>query len=134
MDGLSGAVVAVVGMSRSGEAAASLAVSLGAEVVGLDLRPSLAPIRGVRLELGPHRRETLLGADLVVVSPGVPATQPDLVAAAATFSLADAWGRGEHPCRRPPPPGHPEQAAAPPAQEEPPTARALAQVASRGDG
>lgn len=34
--------------------------------------------------LGGHRREDFLAADLVIVSPGVPATQPDLAAAAAT--------------------------------------------------
>jgi UDP-N-acetylmuramoylalanine--D-glutamate ligase len=83
MDTLAGVRVVVVGMSRSGVAAASLAVAMGAEVIGVDLRASLPAVPGVRLELGPHRHETLLGADLIVVSPGVPASQPDLVAAAA---------------------------------------------------
>src|SRR5262249_19198293 len=38
---------------------------------------------GVRLELGTHRRETFTRASMVVVSPGVPATLPELVAARA---------------------------------------------------
>jgi UDP-N-acetylmuramoylalanine--D-glutamate ligase len=82
---LAGRRVVVVGMARSGVAAARLAVAQGAEVVGVDLRPAIpdAPIDGVRLELGPHRRDTFLSADCIVVSPGVPPNQPDLVAAEA---------------------------------------------------
>lgn len=77
-----GKTVVVVGLQASGRSAATLAVRGGARVFGLDLRTDVAPIPRVTLELGAHRRETLLGADLVVVSPGVPAAQPDLVAAA----------------------------------------------------
>ncbi len=80
---ISGQRVVVVGLGRSGRAAASLAHARGAQVVAVDARADVAPIEGVELELGPHRRDTFLSADLLVLSPGVPATQPDVVAAAA---------------------------------------------------
>jgi len=80
---LSGKKVLVVGLGRSGRAAATLARSEGARVVGVDTRIGLAPIDGVVLELGPHRRARFEEADLVVVSPGIPLTQPDLAAARA---------------------------------------------------
>jgi UDP-N-acetylmuramoylalanine--D-glutamate ligase len=90
---------AVVGLGLSGRAAASLAVRRGAEhVVALDLRTQVPPLPGVELELGPHRRETLLNATRIVVSPGVPATQPDVAAAHAAgvpiygeLAFADAF-------------------------------------------
>jgi UDP-N-acetylmuramoylalanine--D-glutamate ligase len=61
----------------------------GARVTGCDRSTGLAPelsdlvARGLRLELGEHRIETCTGADLVVVSPGVPWELPALVAARA---------------------------------------------------
>jgi len=89
----------IMGLGLSGRAAAALAVRKGAErVVGLDLRSEVAPLDGVELALGPHRRETLLEAARIIVSPGVPATQPDLVAANAAgvpifgeLAFADAF-------------------------------------------
>jgi UDP-N-acetylmuramoylalanine--D-glutamate ligase len=75
---LSGRKVLVVGLARSGRAAARLAHRHGARVVGVDLRTGLDPIDGVLLELGPHRRERFEDADTIVVSPGIPLTQPDL--------------------------------------------------------
>ncbi|QJA05759.1 UDP-N-acetylmuramoyl-L-alanine--D-glutamate ligase [Thermosulfurimonas marina] len=78
---LRGARVVIVGFGRSGRAAARLAAVLGAEVVVSENRRAedLPPgdyyallERGVRFETGGHRAETLLSADLVVVSPGVP--------------------------------------------------------------
>lgn len=80
---VAGKRVLVVGLGRSGRAAAELARDRGARVVAVDLRTGLAPIDGVVIELGPHRRERFLDADLLVVSPGIPLTQPDLVAARA---------------------------------------------------
>ncbi len=72
----------IVGLGLSGRAAAELAVRKGADrVIGLDLRTEVEGIDGVDLQLGPHRRETFLNAARIIVSPGVPATQPDLVAA-----------------------------------------------------
>ncbi|MBT3218937.1 MAG: UDP-N-acetylmuramoyl-L-alanine--D-glutamate ligase, partial [Proteobacteria bacterium] len=80
---LAGKRVLIVGMGASGRAAARLAVSRGAVVIGADLRTDVEDVRGVSLELGPHRRSTFVGADLIVVSPGVPSDQPDIVAAEA---------------------------------------------------
>ena len=72
----------VLGLGLSGRAAAALAVRKGADrVIGLDLRAEVEPIDSVEFQLGPHRRETILDAARIIVSPGVPATQVDLVAA-----------------------------------------------------
>lgn len=73
----------VVGMARSGVAAATLAVRKGARVTCTDRRPDAERVAGAEAVYGEHRRADFLGADLIVVSPGVPATQPDLAAAAA---------------------------------------------------
>jgi UDP-N-acetylmuramoylalanine--D-glutamate ligase len=106
MFSVDGQRVVVVGAARSGVAAAELLAARGAEVVLTDLRTSLdeeARLReaGVRLELGGHRRETFIAADLIVVSPGVKLTQPDLVAAREAdvpiigeLELASRWLRG----------------------------------------
>lgn len=81
---LSGQHVVIVGLGASGRAAAALAMHHGARVTGLDLRTEIEPIPGARLELGPHRPETLASADLVVLSPGVPAAAPLLANARAS--------------------------------------------------
>ena len=70
----------MVGAARSGVAAAQLLAQRGARVTLTDLRPAIdaAPAlqaAGVTIETGGHRAETLANADLVVVSPGVPADQ-----------------------------------------------------------
>jgi UDP-N-acetylmuramoylalanine--D-glutamate ligase len=70
-----------VGAARSGIAAAELLVRRGARVVLTETRDSFdaaARLRnvGVELELGGHTSGTLAGADLIVVSPGVPLEQP----------------------------------------------------------
>jgi UDP-N-acetylmuramoylalanine--D-glutamate ligase len=88
---LSGREVVVVGLARSGVAAAAFLAASGARVTATDLKllETLTPearalaARGVRLETGAHRVETLLAASLVVVSPGVPWDLPDLVRARA---------------------------------------------------
>ncbi len=77
---LAGQRVVVVGLARSGIAAARFLASSGARVVATDLKgPAELPVEvlkleeeGITLELGAHRTETLATADLVVVSPGVP--------------------------------------------------------------
>ena len=81
--------VLVVGLGRSGIAAARLCASRGARVTVTDRRPAgdLGPAQAelppeIARELGGHRRETFLGADLVVLSPGVPEI-PELAAARA---------------------------------------------------
>ena len=79
----------VIGLARSGIAAAEFLARRGARVVATDMKsegelPGEALAlreRGVRLELGAHRRETLTGASMVVVSPGVPWDLPELAAA-----------------------------------------------------
>jgi UDP-N-acetylmuramoylalanine--D-glutamate ligase len=88
---LEGKPVVVVGLARSGIAAARFLAGRGSAVVATDRKPQadlpeealkLAEI-GVRLELGGHRPETFAGAALIVVSPGVPWQAPELVAARA---------------------------------------------------
>jgi UDP-N-acetylmuramoylalanine--D-glutamate ligase len=73
--------VVVVGAARSGVAAAHLLMRRGATVTLSDVRDQIAEsgelqAAGVELELGGHTAETFHRADLIVVSPGVPATQP----------------------------------------------------------
>jgi UDP-N-acetylmuramoylalanine--D-glutamate ligase len=98
--------VVVVGAARSGVAAATLLVRRGASVVLTELRDQIPEsemliAQGVRLELGGHRRETLLGADLIVLSPGVPTTLQHIEAARARgvsiigeVELASRWLQG----------------------------------------
>jgi UDP-N-acetylmuramoylalanine--D-glutamate ligase len=103
---VSGKRVVVVGAARSGVAAAELLVRRGATVTLTDLRETIAEdaqLRdaGVELELGGHRPQTLLGADLIVLSPGVPPAQPAIAEARAAgvpvigeMELASRWLRG----------------------------------------
>jgi UDP-N-acetylmuramoylalanine--D-glutamate ligase len=103
---VAGKKVVVVGAARSGVAAAVLLVRRGAEVTLTDVRPEIeaaAELRaaGVALELGGHRRDTLLNADLIVLSPGVPPAQPVIAEARAAgvpvmgeLELAARWLRG----------------------------------------
>jgi len=86
---LNGKSVLVVGLGRSGIAAAQLCAARGARVTVTDKRDAGAlgaglgglPA-GVRRELGGHKRETFVTADLIVLSPGVPEI-PELAAARA---------------------------------------------------
>ena len=88
---LEGKDVVVVGLARSGIAAAALCARRGARVVATDRKgPGELPAEvvnlekeGVRLELGGHRMETFTSASMIVVSPGVPSTMPELQAARA---------------------------------------------------
>ncbi|MEE9255559.1 MAG: UDP-N-acetylmuramoyl-L-alanine--D-glutamate ligase [bacterium] len=68
----------VMGMARTGRAAAAALARRGAKVVATDLNelPGLREElpREVTLELGVHNEETFRGCDLLVVSPGIPAT------------------------------------------------------------
>jgi UDP-N-acetylmuramoylalanine--D-glutamate ligase len=81
--------VLVVGLGRSGIAAAQLCAARGARVTVTDKRSAtelaaaVAKLpAGVAHELGGHRRESFVGADLVILSPGVPEI-PELAAARA---------------------------------------------------
>jgi UDP-N-acetylmuramoylalanine--D-glutamate ligase len=84
-----GRKVLVVGLARSGVAAAKLAAREGAIVTCTDRRSAaeLAPQvtellpAGVRFELGGHDEGAFAGADLVIVSPGVPLASPFFAAA-----------------------------------------------------
>ena len=75
--------VLVVGLGRSGLAAARLAAADGAEVWVTDLRPeaelsdAVAGLPGgVRTFFGSHPDACIDGVELLVVSPGVPADAP----------------------------------------------------------
>jgi UDP-N-acetylmuramoylalanine--D-glutamate ligase len=89
--GLAGKRVVVVGLARSGVAAADYLARQGARVVATDgkgeadLPQEVLSLRerGVVLELGGHRRETFTSADLAVVSPGVPWDMEELQQARA---------------------------------------------------
>ncbi len=81
--------VLVVGLGRSGIAAAQLCAANGARVTvtdkrtAADLAAAVAALpAAVARELGGHRRETFVGADRIVLSPGVPEI-PELAAARA---------------------------------------------------
>jgi UDP-N-acetylmuramoylalanine--D-glutamate ligase len=86
---LAGKTVVVVGLARSGVAAAEFLAGRGAHVVATDSKPEgeLAEDalrlreKGMALEAGGHRLETFRQADLVVVSPGVPWDARELRAA-----------------------------------------------------
>ena len=98
--------VTVVGAARSGVAAAELLARRGASVTLSEMRGHLDEedrLRqaGVELELGGHLPATLLGADLVVTSPGVPYRHPLVEAARhagvpvmGELELASRWLRG----------------------------------------
>src|SRR5881296_2743127 len=91
LDSLAGRRVTVVGLARSGVAAARLLRTAGAQVTGTDLKPLEALGReatalealGVRLVTGQATRGAFDGADLVVVSPGVPLDGDQLAPARA---------------------------------------------------
>ena len=76
--------VLVVGLARTGIATALFCAARGARVTATDTRTekelgdTVAALRkaGVALELGGHRQELILDADLIIPSPGVPADAP----------------------------------------------------------
>lgn len=98
--------VTVVGAGRSGIPAAELLVSRGALVTLADSaaaieRAAELTALGVTLALGPHQPEPFLGADLLVLSPGVDPLQPAVAAARRAgvpvigeIELASRWLRG----------------------------------------
>ena len=77
--------VVIVGLARSGVAVAQFSSQRGAKVTVTDLKTKaelqsslklLAPFKKIKYELGRHPLKTLLAADLFIVSPGVPLTNP----------------------------------------------------------
>jgi UDP-N-acetylmuramoylalanine--D-glutamate ligase len=86
---LAGKRVLVVGLGRSGTAVAILCAARGAKVTVTDKRaadvlgPALAELpRSIKVEIGGHQAQSFTGAELIVLSPGVPEI-PELVAARA---------------------------------------------------
>jgi UDP-N-acetylmuramoylalanine--D-glutamate ligase len=98
--------VVVVGAARSGVAAAELLVRRGAIVTLSDLRDRIDDEErlrgaGVSLELGGHQPATMVEADLIVLSPGVPPQHPAIdaarragVAVTGELELASRWLKG----------------------------------------
>jgi UDP-N-acetylmuramoylalanine--D-glutamate ligase len=76
--------VLVVGLARTGVATALFCAGRGARVTATDTRTekelgdTVAALQkdGISLELGGHRQELILDADLIIPSPGVPAGAP----------------------------------------------------------
>ena len=105
---VSGKRVVVVGGVRSGVAAAELLAARGARVTVADASPSLESAdrlarMGVTLDLGPHRADQFVSADLVVLSPGVPPQQAPIqearragVPVIGEVELASRWLSGPH--------------------------------------
>jgi UDP-N-acetylmuramoylalanine--D-glutamate ligase len=93
--------VTVVGLARSGVAACKVLAACGATVLGTErsprerLRGDLADLeaRGVRLATGGHRPDDFTGADLIVISPGVP-TDLDFLNQARARGVP-VWGEVE---------------------------------------
>lgn len=86
---LAGKNVLVVGLARTGVAAAEFLARRGAQVTVSELKPweevgafaeQLRPL-GVNLECSGHQPQTFLRAELIVLSPGVPLDLPVLEAA-----------------------------------------------------
>jgi len=70
-----------MGMGRSGVSAAKYALSQGARVTVTDSRRDAPQVEGARHTYGEHIRSDFTQAGLVIVSPGIPASAPDLIAA-----------------------------------------------------
>src|SRR2546422_10717874 len=92
LDSLAGRRVTVVGLAKSGVAAARLLRTAGADVIGTDVKPVAALGReaaaladlGVRLLAGTgETAAAFAGTELVVVSPGIPPDGAQLAAARA---------------------------------------------------
>ncbi|MGD9123616.1 MAG: Mur ligase domain-containing protein, partial [Desulfarculaceae bacterium] len=83
---LAGKKVLVVGLGKSGLAAARFCLEQGAIVTANDQQADIAGAReleagGAKLILGEHQSRDFTGADLIVLSPGVDPRQPQVEAA-----------------------------------------------------
>jgi UDP-N-acetylmuramoylalanine--D-glutamate ligase len=95
MMNLDGRTVVVVGLAQTGVALAKFCARRGAQVVVTDGKPAsklAEPMRQlegvpVRYELGGHDEATYLAADLIVMSPGVPALPATRAATAAGIEV-----------------------------------------------
>ena len=94
---LGGRRVLVVGLARSGVAAAEALLAQGAHVVGFDRNEALDAgrlrERGVEVHLGREEETLLQGIDLVVKSPGVPGET--LLVASARARSVPVWSEIE---------------------------------------
>jgi UDP-N-acetylmuramoylalanine--D-glutamate ligase len=85
---LKGEKVLVVGLGRSGRGAANILSAMGADVVVTDTKP-LSSLQGeagklspdVKIRAGGNPRDLFLSCNLIIVSPGVPMTLPQLALA-----------------------------------------------------
>ncbi len=81
---LAGIEALVVGMAKSGVAAVELLQRQGARVRATDIRPEAAEVAApLGVPFSPQTPRVFDGADLIVLSPGVPADLPELEAARA---------------------------------------------------
>ncbi|GBG67538.1 hypothetical protein CBR_g669 [Chara braunii] len=95
---LTGKTVVVVGLGVSGKAAVKLALARGANVVAVDRRTDIAALEEtlfksedagrLRTELGSHPRDAFLDASMVVLSPGVPLSEPTIAEAIGLAQIA----------------------------------------------
>ena len=87
----------VLGLARSGRAAAAALAGRGVDVVAVDRSPDVEAGRlgdlGVELRLGTEEEALLAGVDLVVKSPGVPEESP--LVAAARAARIPLWSEVE---------------------------------------
>ncbi len=88
MERLEGAIVMVLGMGRSGTAAARLAAARGARVLATDddasaLERAIATLDGVEPVDASEAPGVVAGCDVLVASPGVPLSHPAIEAARA---------------------------------------------------
>lgn len=89
---LKGQKVLVVGLGKSGAAAARLCLLRGAAVTATDMAanpPAAAELAGLgaRLSLGGHRAEDFAAAQIIVLSPGVDHRLPEIKSAQARGAL-----------------------------------------------
>lgn len=98
---LVGKRILIVGMASSGMASARFLHQHGARIVVSEMRPAVEVreemlellAAGIAVETGGHRERSFLDADLIVVSPGVPADLPVLRRARA--EAVEVWGEIE---------------------------------------
>src|ERR1044072_4788910 len=83
---LAGVKALVVGMAKSGFAAVELLKQHGADVRSTDLKP-LEKLPPIDVPFAPQTPEVFEGAELIVLSPDVPADLPPLAAARARGAL-----------------------------------------------
>lgn len=89
MSFLDGKKIVVVGLGKSGMAAARFCAKRGASVIATDIKGEselldpVAALNGldIKFVLGRHDKEDFLSADYIVVSPGVPTSIKEIVAA-----------------------------------------------------